>query len=55
MESEPAERFAATQSLERLVTLPGCGYDARSQDTLGFLELINPNAIAVLKREAERA
>ncbi len=52
---EAAERFAATLPQGRLVTVPECGHNVHSQNTLGFLEVINPFLDTVLKREAARA
>lgn len=39
---EPAERFAAALPQGRLVTVPACGHNVHSQNTLGFLDAIEP-------------
>jgi len=40
--AEPAERFAATLPQGRLVTVPECGHNVHSQNTLGFLAAVGP-------------
>ncbi len=47
----PAEQFAAALPQGRLVTVPKCGHNVHSQNTLGFLEVIDPFLDEVLKRE----
>jgi len=39
---EPAERFAAALPQGRLVTVPECGHNVHSQNTVGFLQAIEP-------------
>jgi len=51
----PAERFASTLPQGRLVTVPKCGHNVHSQNTLGFLEVINPFLDEVLHRETANA
>ncbi len=50
----PAEQFAAALPQGRLVTVPKCGHNVHSQNTLGFLEVIDPFLDEVLKREKAR-
>jgi len=52
---EPAERFAAALPEGRLVTVPDCGHNVHSQNTLGFLDAIAPILDALQDRETERA
>ena len=47
---DAAERFASMLPQGRLVTVPECGHNVHSQNTLGFLEVINPFLDAVLNR-----
>ena len=42
LEPEAAERFAAALPNGQLVTVPNCGHNVHSGNTLGFLEAINP-------------
>jgi pimeloyl-ACP methyl ester carboxylesterase len=42
LEPEAAERFATALPNGRLVTVPNCGHNVHSGNTLGFLEAINP-------------
>ena len=39
---EPAAEFADALPQGRLVTIPGCGHNVHSQNTLGFLEEMDP-------------
>ena len=52
---EPAARFAAALPEGRLVTVPDCGHNVHSQNTLGFLDAIAPILDALQDRETERA
>ena len=53
--AEAAENFAAALPDGRLVTVPECGHNVHSQNTLGFLDVIDPFLKAVHGREDGRA
>ena len=40
--AEAAVRFAEALPQGRLVTVPDCGHNVHSQNTMGFLELVRP-------------
>ena len=51
LDPEAAVRFAAALPQGRLVTVPSCGHNVHSQNTLGFLEEVGPFLVEVCPRK----